>query len=1091
MDDRLSAVFRRLGALTSRFAWLVVSAWIVALGALNIALPQLEQVIAENSAAFIPESNEASAALKAMAADFGNPDSSAVGYFVLADESGLDQADRRYYDELTTRLSQMPEHVAYLVDTQTTPEGQELTTSDDGAALTLLTVLNGDNGTTEATQATQAVRHLAHEELSAPPGLDVAFSGPVATTSDQLQAVEQAMLVITGVSIVLIATTLMVAYRRIAVVMVALSVLGVSLGVARPVVGLLGAAGVLEMSMFTAALMTALVIGAGTDYAVFVIGRYQEARRRGSTVSESAADSVGGIATVILASGLTVAAACMSMAFTQVGIFRTAGPPIAAGILVALAVALTLGPALLTLLGRSGRADARVGSVRSGRVGSGSESGRRASRDGRSRLDSDRRWRRRAARVVRRPGAALALAVAILLPFAAIAATGETNYDEFSSQSADSESNRGYALADQHFPKNELLSEFLIVRADHDLRNSGDLAALERIAQSLADIDHVTSVRSITRPDGNPLSEAALGFQAGVVADGLNDGLEQVNGAAQDLDRLTEGTRELADGAGAADEGAARLEEGARELDAGLQEVRSRVPELADGTRQVTALARGILNSVDAAQRAVDTATGNTATVEDALGRARESIQTAERAAELLRANAQTAAEGARQLDAVFGPVLDPGRCAGDPACLAAAESFSQLDAAAGGGASAALTTAIEAGRDPMGSADQITALAADMAELVGSIESSLDGLRAQGGTAAARSELARLDEGVTELREGLTALADGGTRLHEGTSELVAGTGQLVDGAGELRDGVAQVPPLIDELTAGLGEASGHLEGMRGAASNGPGAGFYLPDFAFEEPRFVAAADFFLSPDGRTARMMVTSETDALSLESIAATDTYRDRAEAAAAGTPLDSPEITVTGFAAVYNDLGDEITADFLLVAVICMVAITVILGLLLRSVVAPLLIAATSLISFIATIGMSVVVWQYGLDTPLHWSVMPLSFVLLVGVGADYSVLAITRIREESARTGGGGDAADGGLRLGVIRGLGSTGGLITTAGIVFAVTMFALMAGGLYLLAQLGFVVGLGLLVDILLVRAVMVPAALVLLGRRSWWPARV
>src|SRR5699024_9883723 len=111
---------------------------ILALGALNVALPQLEQVIAENSAAFIPESNEASAALKDMAADFGNPDSSAVGYFVLADESGLDQADRRYYDELTPRLSQMPEHVAYLVDTQTTPEGQELTTSDDGAALTLL-----------------------------------------------------------------------------------------------------------------------------------------------------------------------------------------------------------------------------------------------------------------------------------------------------------------------------------------------------------------------------------------------------------------------------------------------------------------------------------------------------------------------------------------------------------------------------------------------------------------------------------------------------------------------------------------------------------------------------------------------------------------------------------------------------------------------------------------------------------------------------------------------------------------------------------------------------------------------------------------
>src|SRR5699024_6462013 len=129
-------------------------------------------------------------------------------------------------------------------------------------------------GTTEATMATEAVRALAHEELSAPDGLEVAFSGPVATTSDQLNAVETSMLVITGVSVVLIAATLFIVYRRLAVVAVALSILGVSLGMARPVVGILGAAGVLEMSMFTAALMTALVIGAGTDYAVFVkIGR--------------------------------------------------------------------------------------------------------------------------------------------------------------------------------------------------------------------------------------------------------------------------------------------------------------------------------------------------------------------------------------------------------------------------------------------------------------------------------------------------------------------------------------------------------------------------------------------------------------------------------------------------------------------------------------------------------------------------------------------------------------------------------------------------------------------------------------------------
>lgn len=1076
MDKRLSRAFRRLGAFVSRFAWLIAAMWVLALGALNVALPQLEEVIAENSAAFIPEGNEASAALKDMAADFGNPDSSAVGYFVLADDGGFDQADRAYYDELTARLSAMPEHVAYLTDTQNSPEGREFTTSDDGAAVTLLTVLNGDSGTTEATQATAAVREVAHDELSAPPSLRVEFSGPVATTSDQLQAIERSMIVITGVSVVLIAITLLVAYRRIAVMAVALSILGVSLGMARPVVGVLGAAGVLEMSMFTAALMTALVIGAGTDYAVFVIGRFQEARRSGSTVAESAADSVGGIATVIIASGLTVAAACLSMVFTEVGIFRTAGPPIAVGILVALAVALTLGPALLTLFGRSGRADARPRPARAAASGGPSR--------------SEHLWRRRATRVVRRPLPALLLAIAVLAPFAVLAATGETNFDEFSAQPSDSESNRGYALANEHFPENELLPEFVIVRSDHDMRNTRDLAALERVGQSLADVDDVTSVRSITRPDGDPLSEAALGFQAGAVADGLEDGLQRINASAADLDRLTDGTHRLADGAAALDEGAGKLDDGARELHAGLEQARSRMPELIDGTHRVTQMARGVLDTVDAAQRALDGATGHTVTLEQALEQMRRVVTSVDGLASMLRDNAEAARQSARGLDGVFGPMLDPARCGGDELCRALAAMFAQFDGATGNHASGALSAAIESGRHPGATADWISALSADLGGLLNSMDSAMADLSAQGGTGGARAELGRLDAGLVELRDGIAQLANGSAQLRDGTSGLVEGTGELADGTGELRDGAAGIPETIDKLSGRLGQAAEHLGGMRDAASNGPGSGFYLPEFAFDEPRFIAASEFFLSPDGRTARMMVVADGDPVSPEAIAATDVYRDRAEAAAGGTALASSEMEVTGFAAIYNDLDDEINADFLLVAVICLTAITLILSVLLRSIVAPLLIAATSIVSYIATVGIGVLVWQYLLDTPLHWSVMPLSFVLLVGVGADYSILAITRIRQESARTASGATAPDGGLRLGIIRGLGSTGGLITTAGVVFAVTMFALMAGGLYLLAQLGFVVGVGLMLDILLVRSVLVPSAMLLLGRRSWWPAR-
>jgi len=103
----------------------------------------------------------------------------------------------------------------------------------------------------------------------------------------------------------------------------------------------------------------------------------------------------------------------------------------------------------------------------------------------------------------------------------------------------------------------------------------------------------------------------------------------------------------------------------------------------------------------------------------------------------------------------------------------------------------------------------------------------------------------------------------------------------------------------------------------------------------------------------------------------------------------------------------------------------------------------------------------------------------SFMALIAVGADYSMLFAHRIRDESS---------DGMVR-GIIRSFGSTGSVITTAGVVFALTMFALMSGRVINLLQIGFTVGVGLLIDITLVRTVLVPAAMALIGNRIWWPS--
>jgi putative drug exporter of the RND superfamily len=158
------------------------------------------------------------------------------------------------------------------------------------------------------------------------------------------------------------------------------------------------------------------------------------------------------------------------------------------------------------------------------------------------------------------------------------------------------------------------------------------------------------------------------------------------------------------------------------------------------------------------------------------------------------------------------------------------------------------------------------------------------------------------------------------------------------------------------------------------------------------------------------------------------------------------------------------------------------ILVILVLLLRSLVAPLLLVASVVLSYAATMGASTALFQDVLGfAGTDYSVPLLAFVFLVALGVDYNIFLVTRVREEVGRRG---------HRDGVLTGLGATGGVITSAGIVLAATFSVLAALPLVFLAEIGVLVGFGVLLDTFVVRSIVVPALMLDLGPRTWWPAR-
>ncbi|MET9632138.1 MMPL family transporter [Lentzea sp. NPDC006480] len=188
-------------------------------------------------------------------------------------------------------------------------------------------------------------------------------------------------------------------------------------------------------------------------------------------------------------------------------------------------------------------------------------------------------------------------------------------------------------------------------------------------------------------------------------------------------------------------------------------------------------------------------------------------------------------------------------------------------------------------------------------------------------------------------------------------------------------------------------------------------------------------------------------------------------------------------VGGQTATLLDTRNTSEHDRLLIIPIVLLVIFLVLALLLRSLLAPILLIATVVLSFAATMGVSALVFNHVLDFPGADPVVPLfGFVFLVALGIDYNIFLMTRVREETKQLG---------TVEGTLRGLSLTGGVITSAGVVLAATFAALAVLPILFLTQIAFIVAFGVLLDTLLVRSLLVPALSVDIGGRIWWPSKL
>jgi putative drug exporter of the RND superfamily len=470
-----------------RLAVPIVLIWVAIAAVTNIAAPQLEVVGTERSVGMNARDAPSLRAMMHIGKVFHEFDSDSSAMVVLEGDRPLGDAAHQYYNTLVQRLEADHKHVEHVDDFWGDPLTAGGSQSKDGKAAYVQVYLAGNQGEALSNESVDAIRKIV-ADTPAPQGIKAYITGEAPTITDQLEVGTAGTGKVTGITFLVIAVMLLLVYRSVVTMLLVLATVLVELSAARGTVAMLAHTGIIGLSTYSTNLLTLLAIAAGTDYAIFIVGRYHEARADGEDRPAAYHTSFKSTVHVIIGSGLTIAGAVACLSFTRLPYFQTLGIPAAIGVLITLAAALTLGPSVLVIAGFFGLLEPK-------------------------RAMSAWGWRRIGTAIVRWPGPILVVSCAVAL-IGLLALPGyKTSYDGRTYMPATTPANVGYAAAQRHFSTARLNPELFMIETDHDMRNPADMLILERVAKSILHAHGVALVQSITRPLGTPITHSSIPFQ--------------------------------------------------------------------------------------------------------------------------------------------------------------------------------------------------------------------------------------------------------------------------------------------------------------------------------------------------------------------------------------------------------------------------------------------------------------------------------------------------------------------------------------------------------------------------------------------------
>lgn len=1057
-----------------KFRWLIIATWIALAILLTVFTPDLQRLVAEKGQITVPDeyrSVEAEQMLEKM-----NDSDVRIHDLVLVfrKEEGLSENDQA---EIVTIIKQLEEK-----DTELGLESVLNFAEDEDIAESTVS----EDGTTiivpiEATTEKMSILDLREEITGIADSTNIphALTGESLIEEDIIINSEEGLTKTIYITVILILIILFGVFRSVVAPVIPLLTIGISYLVAEGIVSILADTTAFPLSTFTQVFMVSIMFGIGTDYCILIISRFKEEMNLRETIPEAVIETYKASGKTIFYAALAVLIGFSTIGLSQFSLYQSA-VAVAIGVFVVTVALVTIVPFFLVLLGRKlfwpfhKKAEHKESKL----------------------------WGALGHFTWTRPVISLLIVAIIAVPVLLLY-KGEQTYDNLAELSDDYDTVIGFNWIEEAFGPGEIMPITVVMELSEAIEEVADVQGLETITSYLADLDGIAKVRSVSRPAGDIVEDFLLEKQTDILTDGLEEMLDgvkelqeglteasdEMKEQAPELKEAQDGVQELVDGTGEVRDGILEvqsaiqeiedgLREGAMGLDeaiAGLEQIRSSLNEtiqghreLLDGYKQITAGIQqaekkmqdvadvdidfdieGMLHALDGIEQSID---GMIAITDGATKEINSHMPEGMKIPEITKIPEYQKAAGAAKhiINEMRKGLEEAAKDLGDfeNVDLSFKEIIQPLEELNVG------YSQLINGQD----------------EIASGLDEIIDGLRElQQGLGEATEGQSQIANSMPEMSEGLGEIIDGQKEIKDAFRELQEGLDELADGLAEGADG-------LSELYDGLEDINRFLSEMDFTSQEEI---VVIPKEALEDKEFWDAAELYLSPDRKIVKFEAVLGLHPYSKDALQLVDEVEEQVAHAIKKTRLDVKDFKIGGTSSINNDLDTISAKDYKRTATLMLIGIFLILVFMLRSLVMPLYILASLLLTYFTAIGLSEIIFTkiVGYEG-LTWAIPFFSFVMLIALGVDYSIFLMSRFNEYR----------DSLIYDGMMKSMRNMGTVIISATLILGGTFAAMLPSGVLSLLQIATTVIVGLALYALIILPLFTPVFVKLFGRYNWWP---